>query len=220
MSVRDGEFHVKQDPSILDILRDGMAMGLSLSEDMANRLLRFTALLRTKAIPLGLVSASDRSRMYQRHVKDSLRAAAPFRGADTTAFDLGSGAGLPGLVLAVAVPRGHFVLVEPRRLRIGFLELAVEALDLPNVEVAPVHAEEVSGLADVVTARAFAPLPRAWQVASPLLRPSGRLIYFAGESVQDPVGEARIAAREGPPAEVTADRVLATSPPLVIMARK
>jgi 16S rRNA (guanine527-N7)-methyltransferase len=213
-------FHVKHDPLVGNILRDAEAMALPLSEENADRLLRFTLLLRRRALPLGLVSAADGPRLYERHVRDSLRAAALFRAEDTTAFDLGSGAGLPGVVLAVAVPWCRFVLVEPRRLRIGFLELAVETLDLSNVEVSWARGEELSGLADVVTARAFAPLRRSWRVASALLRPSGRLIYFAGESLKDPIGEARTAVQEGPPADVTAQRVLATSPPLVIMARK
>jgi 16S rRNA (guanine527-N7)-methyltransferase len=195
-------------------------MGVSLTEEAAERLVRFAVLLRERAVPLGLVSTSDAARVYERHVLDSLRAAALFAPGDKAAFDLGPGAGLPGVVLAAAVPWCHFLLVEPRRIRVGFLELALEALGLPNAEVAAVRAEEVDGLANVVTARAFAPLSRAWRVASRMLRSSGRLVYFAGESLVDPVAEAELAAREGPAAEVTTKKVLATSPPLVIITRK
>jgi 16S rRNA (guanine527-N7)-methyltransferase len=195
-------------------------MGVSLTEQAAEQLVQFAVLLRERAIPLGLISTSDAARVYERHVLDSLRAASLFSPGDKAAFDLGPGAGLPGVVLAAAVPWCRFLLVEPRRIRVGFLELALEALDLPNAEVAAVRAEEVDGLADVVTARAFAPLSRAWRVASRMLRSSGRLVYFAGESLVDPIAEAELATREGPAAEVTTNKVLATSPPLVIITRK
>lgn len=213
-------FHVKQGPSIPQLVGEASDMGIELSKRSAEVLLHFERLLQRRAVPLGLVSRSDGPRVHQRHVVDSLRAAALFTPADAVAFDLGPGAGLPGLVLAVAVPWCRFVLVEPRRIRIGFLELALESLGLPNVEIIPVRAEQLDERGDLVTARAFAPLGRTWKVASRLLRPGGRLVYFAGRSLEDPLGEAERAARGGPPAEVTTQRVLATSPPLVIMARK
>jgi 16S rRNA (guanine527-N7)-methyltransferase len=195
-------------------------MGVSLSEEAALRLLAFEGLLRDRAVPLGLVSVSDVARLYQRHLLDCLRAATVFTPGDSIAFDLGSGAGLPGVVLAVAVPWCHFVLVDPRRIRVGFLELALETLGISNAEVAQARAEELDGAGDVVTARAFATLRRTWEVASTLLRPGGRLVYFAGESLDDPGVLAERVAREGAAAGVTTRRVLATSPPLVIMARK
>jgi 16S rRNA (guanine527-N7)-methyltransferase len=214
-------FHVKRAPLTRElVVREASAMGVELSEDSAGLLLRFEDLLRSRAVPLGLISRSDALRLHDRHVADSLQAAALFTSADALALDLGPGAGLPGLVLAAAVPWCRFLLVEPRRIRIGFLELAVESLGLPNVEIAPVRAEDLNERGDVVTARAFAPLIRTWKVASTLLRPGGRLVYFAGRSLGDPLGEAERAAREGPPAKVATRRVLATSPPLVIMARK
>ncbi|HEV8683637.1 MAG TPA: 16S rRNA (guanine(527)-N(7))-methyltransferase RsmG [Actinomycetota bacterium] len=212
---------MKQASSIPQVIAGAKAMGISLSEEAARRLLRFEDLLRNRAVPLGLLSVGDAPRIHERHVVDSLRAATLFTPADEAAFDLGPGAGLPGLVLAVAVPWCRFVLVEPRRIRIGFLELAVESLGLTNTDIAPVRAEALDGQADVVTARAFAPLPRTWKVASRLLRSDGRLVYFAGLSLRDPVGVAERAAAEGPsPAVVSTRRVLATSPPLVIMTRK
>jgi 16S rRNA (guanine527-N7)-methyltransferase len=211
---------VKHAPTVPQVIEDAGAIGVSLPEEAARRLLVFADLLTTKAVPLGLVSRADAPRVYERHVMDSLRAAPLFASADALALDLGSGPGLPGLVLAVAIPHCRFVLVEPRRIRIGFLELAIETLGLLNAEVAPVRAEDLAGPVDVVTSRAFAPLPRTWGVAGRLLRSSGRLIYFAGGSLDDPAAEAELAARQGLAAEVTTLRVLATSPPLVIMARK
>jgi 16S rRNA (guanine527-N7)-methyltransferase len=215
-------FHVKREPSPSDILLAASSMGLKLTQGEVDGLLHFMALLTERAGPLGLISRGDISRLYERHVLDSLRAAALFTPEDALAYDLGSGAGLPGIVLAIAVPRCRFVLLEPRRIRVGFLELAVEALELTNVEVTAVRAEELGPrrLGDVVTARAFAPLARTWPIASRLLQPSGRLIYFAGKSLVNPLAEAEEAARRGPSADVRAERVLARSPPLVIMARR
>jgi 16S rRNA (guanine527-N7)-methyltransferase len=211
---------VNREPPGDRIRRDAEAMGVPLSPSGAERLVHLETLLRDRAVPLGLISASDSGRLYERHVLDSLRAAALFTPEDETAFDLGSGAGLPGLVVAIAVPWCRFALSEPRRIRAGFLELALDSLDVPNAGVTLTRAEDLRGPVDVVTARAFAPLGRTWRIASRLLRPGGRLVYFAGASLVDPAGEARRAAHHGQAARVTTSRVLATSPPLVIMARK
>lgn len=202
------------------IRRDAAEMGVSLPGASGERLARFTRLLEERAASLGLVARSDSGRMYERHVLDSLRAAALLRRTDALAYDLGSGAGLPGVVLAATAPWCRVVLIEPRRIRVGFLEMALELLDLPNAHIATVRAESVEKPADLATARAFAPLEKSWQVAGPLLRPGGRLVYFAGEGMSDPLASARAAAHRHLPATVAVAKVLATSPPLVIMARK
>jgi len=193
------------------------ALGLSLNGEQQQALDVFAELLRERAVPAGFVAASDLPRLEERHVLDSLRAGQAFTPSDATAYDLGSGAGLPGIPLAVAIPGCRFVLCEPHRLRAAFLELAVERLGLRNVDVRAGRAEELPPGADVITARAFAPLARAWDATRDLLRPGGRLVYFAGAGLEDPEGEARRLA--GDEAEVTLTGLLATSPPLVMMTR-
>jgi 16S rRNA (guanine527-N7)-methyltransferase len=178
----------------------------------------YERLLVERAVPLGLVARSDRDRMWPRHVLDCLRAAALVREEDRLAYDLGSGAGLPGVVLAIARPWCRFVLAEARARRAGFLELVVERLGLPNVEVAAGRAEDLSEVADLATARAFAPLARAWEVAHPLLRPGGRLIYFGGAAMTDPHGAARSLEPAPTAVEVPEDDVASASR-LVMMAR-
>jgi 16S rRNA (guanine527-N7)-methyltransferase len=198
-------------------------MGLTLPPGAAEHLAEYTDLLATKAVPLGAVARSDQGRVYERHVLDCLRAATLIGPSDRLGLDLGSGAGLPGVVLAVAVPWLRMVLVEPRQIRVGFLEMTTERLGLANVDIAPVRAEDVDiaeGPADVVTSRAFGPLPTAWEVGGRLLRPGGRLIYFAGRSLVKPDEEARAVARGGLPASVRTAVVLASFSPLVIMTRK
>src|SRR5919108_5321278 len=182
-----------------------------------SRLQRHAALLAERAIPLGLVAESDRDRLWERHIEDCLRATVAFRPEDRLTYDLGSGAGLPGIVLACALPDRRFRLIEPRRTAVAFLELAVERLGLANVEILSVRAEAIHGPADVVTARAFAPPDRAWAVARRLLRPGGRLVYFAGARLRAPEALARTFA--DPPVEVEVVEQVASGAPLVIMSR-
>jgi 16S rRNA (guanine527-N7)-methyltransferase len=128
---------------------------------------------------------------------------------------MGSGAGLPGVPIAIAVPGAHVVLAEPRRSRVAFLELVVDELHLEN---ATVHAGRVEDLApgyDVTLARGFAGPVATWGSARRLLRGTGRLFYWAGASF-DP-------ARDGPPdalVDVHRRADLESAGPIVIMARQ
>jgi len=144
---------------------------------------RFEGLLRDRGIGLGLVAAADKDVIAERHVRDSLRALAAIGPRGRTALDLGSGAGLPGIPLAIARPELHFGLVESQRRRVAWLELVVDELGLKNVEVIHDRIEDVKASVDLCFARALAPPGRSWKLARPLLRPGGRLVYFAGASL-------------------------------------
>jgi 16S rRNA (guanine527-N7)-methyltransferase len=194
---------------------DARRLGIGLSAAQAKQMADYHEFLQQHAFSGGLIANSDRERLYERHLLDSLRAASIFRRSDRLAYDLGSGAGLPGIVLAIALPGCRFVLAETRSRRAGFLELATDRLGLGNVAVHPGTAESLPNGADVITARAFASLERAWSVAATLLHTGGRLIYFAGEGLLDPERVARSAP--GPPRRVRVAPVLETSSPLVIM---
>ncbi|MFL5767449.1 MAG: 16S rRNA (guanine(527)-N(7))-methyltransferase RsmG [Actinomycetota bacterium] len=188
-------------------------LGVPLPDTSVDRLLAYEALLLEKAIPFGFIAKSDEPRLRERHVLDSLRAAVEVGDANHL-VDLGSGAGLPGIVLAIVAPPLRVDLVESQRRRAAFLELAVERLDLANAAVVAGRAEELPpGTTEVCTARAFAPPARAWEVAEPLLSLGGQLIYFAGAgagSLEAPPG-ARIVRTHAP--------TLESSGPLVIMSR-
>ena len=173
----------------------------------------FTELLVSRAIPLGLVAEGDRERIRDRHVQDSLRAL-PLLGASGRVVDIGSGAGLPGIPLAIARPDLMFVLAEPKTRAVAFLELAVEQLGLTNVEVRHARIEELELEADAATARAFGSAERSWAAACHVLRRGGRLIYFAGASWT----ERTITRPEAPSSIEVAE--LESSAPLVIMARE
>ena len=112
-------------------------------------------------------------------------------GADVC--DIGSGAGLPGLVLALRRPDLTVTLVEPLLRRATFLTEAVERFGLSSVEVVRARAEELHGKRSfsVVTSRAVAPLPRLLAWSMPLVRGSGTLVAMKGSSAADEVREAR-----------------------------
>lgn len=213
-------FHVKRDAhdvaAVSHLRSQARALGVELPELAARKLLHLELLLRERAIPAGMVAAGDADRLRGRHVLDCLRAAAVVEDDDTEAVDLGSGAGLPGLVIAIAVPRLAVTLVERRRRRAGFCEFAADRLDLANVRVIAASIEDVKGPGtDVCFARALAPLEEAWRLAEPLLREGGRLVYFAGQGTRGPFtapGARCLSTVDAP--------VLAGSGPLVIMGRQ
>ena len=190
------------------------ALGLSFGPDKVGQLESFESLVRAHAIPLGMVATADEGRLRERHIQDCLRAAAVVRGADVTSYDLGSGAGLPGLVVAIACPSLQVTLVESRRPRAAFLQLAVERLGLANARVASVRVDTLTEPADLCFSRAFTRVAKAWKAAEPLLVPNGRLVYFAGERF-DPAD-----LPKGIASTMVTTSALARSGPLVIMSRQ
>ena len=141
----------------------------------------YQRLLADRGIPLGVVSEADHDRLWDRHVTDSLRPLACIPDQATLA-DLGSGGGLPGIPIAIARPDTTVTLVEARRRRVAFLELAIDTLGLPNVQVLASRVEDAPLRVSGCTARALAPAVEAWRLASPLLPRGGFLIYWAGRS--------------------------------------
>lgn len=201
------------DPELV-LIGQAEDLGVRLRAAQARRVLTFERLLADRAIPAGLVARSDATRLRERHVLDCLRAAPSLAGV-LDCYDLGSGAGLPGVLIAIALPAIRVALVEARSRRAAFLELAVQTLDLSNAAVLAVRIEDLGDPVDVCLARAVAPLPEVWKTARKLLRPGGRLVYFAGRAPE--------------PAEIPGDAVLddvletpvlASAGPLVIMTRQ
>lgn len=152
----------------------------------------------------------------ERHIADSLRAVRCLRRTDSELVDVGAGAGLPGIPIAISEPGRHMILLEPVGKRAAFLELAVETLRLTNVDIRIARAEDTTMQADVCFARALAPPRRAWQLTERLLTPQGRLVYFAGRSW--PAVEGELSAL-GVLATVCDQPEFAWQGPVVIMAR-
>ena len=153
---------------------------------------RYADLLADAGVERGLIGPREVPRLWDRHLVNCalLERALP---AAVDVCDIGSGAGLPGLVLALVRPDLHVCLVEPLLRRTTFLEEAVAELALDNVEVVRARAEELHGRRDfaVVTSRAVAPLDRLLGWSLPLVRQGGELVALKGSSIHDEIHAAR-----------------------------
>ena len=136
------------------------------SRETLDRLRDFIALLKEESSRQNLISASTLEGIWERHILDSAQLAR-FEPHDCASWlDIGSGAGLPGVVISCLV-EGRVTLVEPRRLRADFLHKAVESLHL-NAEVVCEKVERVLGTYEVITARAVAQLPKLFEISQHL----------------------------------------------------
>ncbi|WP_239075258.1 16S rRNA (guanine(527)-N(7))-methyltransferase RsmG [Planosporangium flavigriseum] len=145
--------------------------------------------LATDGVVRGLIGPREAERIWDRHLLNCA-ALGELIESDASVVDVGSGAGLPGLVLAVARPDLSVTLVEPLARRTAFLSEVVSDLGLDNVTVARVRAEDAVGTlpaADVVTARAVAPLDRLAAWCLPLARVGGRVLALKGATAADEV---------------------------------
>jgi len=155
---------------------------------------RYAELLATDGLTRGLLGPREVARLWPRHLLNCV-AAAELVAPDTPVLDLGSGAGLPGIVWAIARPDLTVTLVEPAARRTGFLEECVDELALDGVRVVRARAEELAGVlaAPVVTARAVAPLDRLLGWALPLVAVPGELLAFKGARAAAELAAARSA---------------------------
>jgi len=156
---------------------------------------RFTEALAREGEERGLIGPLELPRLWTRHILNSAIAAPLFHGR---VADIGSGAGLPGLVLAIARPDVEWTLVEPMERRVNWLNEQVSDLGLGNVEVLRARAEEVrrpEGF-DVVTARAVSALRTLIPMTAPLVRDGGELIFLKGLNVANEIEAAQKAIKK------------------------
>ena len=145
---------------------------------------QFTADLAARGEELGLIGPLEMPRLWTRHILNSALLA-PLINPGRVG-DIGSGAGLPGLVLAIARPDAQFILIEPMERRVDWLRRQAEALELNNVEVVRARAEEakLSLRLDQATARAVSALSKLIPLTAPLVRSGGELLFLKGASVE------------------------------------
>lgn len=154
---------------------------------------RYAELLATRGIAEGLLGPREAPSIWRRHLLNCV-AIAPLVPAGSSLIDIGSGAGLPGIPLALARPDLTVVLLEPMARRARFLRECLAELGISGVCVVASRAQDASGYrgwAGIATARAVAPLSRLIPMALPLLRPDGDLIALKGERAPDDITQAR-----------------------------
>lgn len=156
----------------------------------------FTADLAREGELRGMIGPREVEQLWSRHVVNCALVAPLLRPGRVG--DVGSGAGLPGLVLAIARPDVNFVLIEPMMRRTDWLTEEATRLGLDNVEVLRANAEEVSPSPqlDQVTARAVSALRTLVPICAPLLRRGGELVLLKGARVADEVVAADKALRK------------------------
>ena len=156
----------------------------------------YAALLAGPGVERGLIGPREAPRLWERHLLNCAGVSDLVEDGQVV-VDLGSGAGLPGLVLAIQRPEVQVVLVEPLLRRATFLTEAVTELGLRNTLVRRARAEDLHGtlLVDVVTARAVAPVDRLAGWALPLLHPGGRLLALKGSKADEELAQAQPALK-------------------------
>ena len=144
---------------------------------------RFTDDLARKGEELGLIGPLEVPRLWSRHILNSALVAPLLKPGRVG--DIGSGAGLPGLVLAVARPDVHMVLIEPMERRVDWLTSEAAELGLDNVTVIRARAEEtrLDAPLDQVTARAVSSLSKLIPITTPLVKYGGELLFMKGARV-------------------------------------
>lgn len=166
--------------------------------DRVDTLRAFSQDLALRGEELGLVGPRELSRIWTRHVLNSALLA-PELGSGTLA-DIGSGAGLPGLVVAIIRPDIECTLIEPMERRVAWLSEQVELLQLKNVRVVRARAEDLHGkhTFDYVTARAVSALAKLIPLAAPLATTGGELMFMKGARVHEELQAAQgVATRAG-----------------------
>ena len=180
----DGADRIEPEP---DTAAEFFGDGITLARD-------YVTSLASDGVLRGLIGPRESGRLWSRHVLNSA-VAGQLLTAGSTVVDVGSGAGLPGVPLAIVRPDCQFVLVEPLERRTKYLLEIVEALGLDNCRVVRGRADEVIGEcggADVVTSRAVAPLAKLAAWSAPLLRIGGELLALKGSSAAEEIRRDRV----------------------------
>ncbi len=149
---------------------------------------RYVELLGSTGVAHGLIGPREVPRLWDRHVLNCA-AVLELVPTDVRILDVGSGAGLPGLVLALARPQQTVVLLEPLERRVAWLDGVVHELGLDNVEVVRGRAEDLGDRFGVVTSRAVAPIERLAGWCAPLVDQGGAMLAIKGRSAQQEVAE-------------------------------
>jgi 16S rRNA (guanine527-N7)-methyltransferase len=184
------------------LVRDTAGSGVTLSEADAERLVRLLDELERWNRTYNLTAIRDRNDMLTHHLLDSLSIHPDLYG--TTVADVGTGAGFPGLPLAVINPQRRFTLIDSNGKKIRFVQHAVRELGLPNVEGLHGRVEVIKGrVFDTVVARAFAALPELVVNVAPLCGPQTRILAMKGKWPREEIAALPPGWREDDSRELT-----------------
>ena len=182
------------------LIKNAQAVGLALTAEQAEKLSAYFAMLEEASKSFNLISYTDVEEMVTRHFLDALAAPAlkllaPFRNI----IDVGTGAGFPGLPLAIVLNRPQITLLDSLRKRTDFLQTVVEKLALPNTTVVHARAEDYARTAcreryDAALSRAVASLPVLLEYTLPFVRVGGAVLAWKGPSAPAEIAEAEHAA--------------------------
>jgi 16S rRNA (guanine527-N7)-methyltransferase len=139
---------------------------------------------------LGLLGPREMPRLWSRHILNSA-VVAELVPRGKTICDIGSGAGLPGIPMAIVLPDTLFTLIEPMERRSDWLISVIDELGLKNVDVIRARAEEVGEVFDIATARAVSALPKLLRMCIPLVRHGGEILALKGSKAAEEIEEAK-----------------------------
>jgi 16S rRNA (guanine527-N7)-methyltransferase len=182
----------------VDVSRETLIPIFGALTDQANE---YGQILATTAVERGLIGPREVDRIWDRHIFNSLPLIT-LMPEGATVIDIGSGAGLPGIVLGLARPDLQITLLEPLERRANFLAEVIAQLELANLQVVRGRAEQHKPRYQIVTARAVAPLPKLLQISWRLIAPGGKLLALKGENAQNELDEAPISRFNPSKAEV------------------
>jgi len=178
-----------QTTSIASLRERAQQLGVALDADMAERLLRLLDELRLWNRAYNLTAIEEREAMVVTHLLDSLAAHVDLAGERIA--DVGTGAGFPGLPLAITNPQRQFTLIDATAKKVRFVAHAARTLGLDNVQAVQARAEAMHPEQpfDTILARAVAPLAGLAQLAQPLARPGTRLLAYKGRRPEAELAE-------------------------------
>jgi len=169
--------------------------GLKLDERVLSGLHRYAELLKEWNEKMNLTSITEESEVIEKHFLDSLLVAKTFDFKNRKVADVGSGAGFPGAVIALAFPNAKVTLIDATKKKFAFLETLKEELHLDNLDFICGRVEELDEYResfDAVISRGFAALRVYAEVGAPLVYVSGTLIAMKGPSAEEELAEAKI----------------------------
>lgn len=173
------------------------AAAAELAGDRIEVLRAFTADLGARGEELGLIGPLELPRLWTRHILNSALLA-PLVRTGARVADIGTGGGMPGLVLGIIRPDAHFLLIEPMERRCAWLNEQIDRFELGNVEVRRGRAEEFHGAfkVDQITARAVTALRKLIPLTAPLLHDGGEMLFLKGAAVENEIAAAEKVMRK------------------------